>query len=1023
MIGPGSILDDFRLIELLGRGGMGSVYRARQLSLDRDVAVKVVHRDLVAQPETLVRFRREVLALAGLSHPNVVKVFGGGVHHGTAYYAMELVDGSSVAALLSGKPLTLAQARVIGEGLMGALAHLHERGLVHRDVKPGNVLVGRDSVVKLSDFGLVKAAAGGTLVTEPGTLLGTPQYMPPEVLAGGEASAAGDLYSAGLVLHEVLGGVHPFRHLSLTDLVARAAERPPGILGRIRPDLPPALHEAIGALLAVDPTRRPPDARRAWAVVSSALSEASLTESEIPARVRTGAGAGTGAAERAGPRRRGRSPVAGPRASVAAAAAAALLGIALGIGLIAGWPAVCPTPVRPSPVVAVAAVAAAAAARDRDAAGAVLDPNPTRGTERGTARISLGDVRPGRRVTLPRGLVVDPRGLVLAVSGEGISWFGPDRRWRSRPILPVPEAAGILCADSRQGAWVRVRHATETLLARLDESGVHEAIRFPDAAGRPIAAAIAGGDGDEPGPVVAASGGRLLRVHRRSGTVLPLAAPDPRAPVLGLFALRAGVLGAWSERTVWTRDVRAGPAIAWQRVAGAEEVGFRIRGVVAIGPDLWVCGTGGALRIAGEGSATRTRLYLEGRDVATAFAQSGAGDAVVLAGPSGIFRQPLVPGRGEVGRRIDVPGIPDAGCILAAQRDGDEIWATTITPPALVRIGRAAVAVDALAAADPDEAEREMRRSPALHAIPGSGMPYCWADGGDRLAVGSRGQVLVVSRGPGPKRPITALGAEVWPIDLALPLPGGGIDMVWQLHGTSQRFIDRIDPRSGARIRLRGIPWRVDGPLRVSPDGSTMFQGPFIPTLLLLESGLYVRYHGIRPDLGDIAGSRVPALRYFRAPSGGAPAASGEVELPADLGGGPMDYQADGGTAVYRASDGSVVRRSLRAGLPPGPAVRIRIPGAASNADVSELALSPDGRLLAYVLQPRSTERSSLHVLDLDTQAVTAIGTYLFDYGQPRFSPGGRSLAFVRRAVDRSEAELAVCAIAADALAPADRPR
>lgn len=193
------------LLEPLGEGGMGAVFRARHVRLDRVVAVKFLSRTLAAQPELKERFTREARALAKVVHRNVVQVFDAGEEDGEAYLVMEFVEGGTLASRL---PLAPREAVRVTSAVCEALQAVHDAGLVHRDVKPENVLLTSSGEVKLSDFGIAREAAGQAL-TKPGTAIGTPGYLAPEVLRGEPASVVADVYALGATLRQFVSGQSP----------------------------------------------------------------------------------------------------------------------------------------------------------------------------------------------------------------------------------------------------------------------------------------------------------------------------------------------------------------------------------------------------------------------------------------------------------------------------------------------------------------------------------------------------------------------------------------------------------------------------------------------------------------------------------------------------------------------------------------------------------------------------------------------------------------------------------------------
>ena len=200
----------YRLLELLGQGGMATIYRARDAQLERDVAVKLLRPEFGKDPDFLARFRDEARSAASLNHPNIVAVFDFGEDASGPYIVMELVDGQDLGAILrENGPLAPRQAARVSVEVAKALHAAHVRGIVHRDVKPSNVLVGRDGRVKVADFGIARALAESQL-TMPGVTMGSVHYFSPEQARGEPATVASDIYALGIVLFESLTGQRPF---------------------------------------------------------------------------------------------------------------------------------------------------------------------------------------------------------------------------------------------------------------------------------------------------------------------------------------------------------------------------------------------------------------------------------------------------------------------------------------------------------------------------------------------------------------------------------------------------------------------------------------------------------------------------------------------------------------------------------------------------------------------------------------------------------------------------------------------
>jgi predicted Ser/Thr protein kinase len=251
-------LGNLDIFEELGRGGMGVVYRGRQKFANREVAVKVIADNLAARPDVAERFAAEIEVLAGLKHPNIVQIYEVGEDAGCLYYAMELLPGGSLAG--EGKQqLAPAEAAAIVQQLADAVHAAHEAGVIHRDIKPGNVLLAADGSPKLSDFGLVKWLDQDEGMTETGAVLGTPSYMAPEQAAGSKHGALGphtDVYGLGATLYKLLTGVVPFRGENTFETVKRVLNEQPVPPRRLRPEIHRDLEAVCLKCLEKDPARR-----------------------------------------------------------------------------------------------------------------------------------------------------------------------------------------------------------------------------------------------------------------------------------------------------------------------------------------------------------------------------------------------------------------------------------------------------------------------------------------------------------------------------------------------------------------------------------------------------------------------------------------------------------------------------------------------------------------------------------------------------------------------------------------------
>jgi len=262
---PGSRLGRFEISSVLGQGAMGVVYLAHDPDIDRPVAIKTIHPEAArgeSGAEIEARFLKEAKLAGRLQHPSIVTVFDVGRDKDLYFIAMEYVDGKPLTRYLGGEELPLAAKVAIIRQAAEALAHAHERDVVHRDVKPGNILIGKDGRVKVTDFGIGKFTSATTSdMTRTGQMIGSPAYMSPEQIRGEKIDGRSDLFSLGVVLYELLTGARPFPGESITTLVYQILHTEPRDPREIRSDLPIATREVMARLLAKQPERRPADAR------------------------------------------------------------------------------------------------------------------------------------------------------------------------------------------------------------------------------------------------------------------------------------------------------------------------------------------------------------------------------------------------------------------------------------------------------------------------------------------------------------------------------------------------------------------------------------------------------------------------------------------------------------------------------------------------------------------------------------------------------------------------------------------
>jgi serine/threonine-protein kinase len=256
---PTEIGGRYQLERRLGAGGMSTVFLAHDSVLERNVAVKLLAEHLSDDEDFVARFRREALAAAKLQHPNIVQVFDSGedAPSGRHYIVMEYVNGPSCADLLrEQRQLSIEQTVEIVRGACHGLDYAHRAGVIHRDVKPGNLLVSDESgTVKLADFGIAKAAEQ-TRITQVGAVLGTAAYLSPEQATGEEAEGASDIYSLGVCAYQFLTGRLPHEYSSLTELALKQQRDAVVPITELRPDVPPELDRAIRICLERDPAHR-----------------------------------------------------------------------------------------------------------------------------------------------------------------------------------------------------------------------------------------------------------------------------------------------------------------------------------------------------------------------------------------------------------------------------------------------------------------------------------------------------------------------------------------------------------------------------------------------------------------------------------------------------------------------------------------------------------------------------------------------------------------------------------------------
>ncbi len=273
----GRVVGDFLIEEKLGEGGMGSVYRAKHLALEREVALKLLSPDLAERHSHAVeRFQREARAAARFTHPNVVAIFSVGAQGGHHYIEMELVEGESAYDYAHREgPCDVKEAtRIVLEAAKG-LAAAHAHNIVHRDIKPGNIMLRRDGAVKVMDFGLAKDVTTESQLTVGGQIIGTPYFMSPEQCEGKQLDGRSDIYSLGATYYYLLTLDYPFKGDTFLTIMFKHKHDPPPKVTDVRPDVPASVQQIIERAMAKSPDDRYPNAEAMVADLEKVLAEVS----------------------------------------------------------------------------------------------------------------------------------------------------------------------------------------------------------------------------------------------------------------------------------------------------------------------------------------------------------------------------------------------------------------------------------------------------------------------------------------------------------------------------------------------------------------------------------------------------------------------------------------------------------------------------------------------------------------------------------------------------------------------------
>ncbi|MDY6843472.1 MAG: serine/threonine-protein kinase [Thermodesulfobacteriota bacterium] len=286
IIQSGSILGGYEIERELGRGGMGVVYKAHELSLNRKVAVKVLSRKLSTDEEFIKRFKREAQVIASLNHPNIVNILSYGEEHDLYYFAMEYITGQDLGQILQDKTsIPLDEALSITSQVASALAEAGTKGVVHRDLKPSNIMIDSIGRAKVTDFGVAHFEDSDAKLTRTGLFLGTPEYASPEQATGKQLDVRSDIYALGAVLYRMLSGKPPITGESPLAVVTKIATEPVPPIGEINPALPKPVCNLIDKMMAKDPHERFQTPHELISSIDACVSElkidAPLTKSTI----------------------------------------------------------------------------------------------------------------------------------------------------------------------------------------------------------------------------------------------------------------------------------------------------------------------------------------------------------------------------------------------------------------------------------------------------------------------------------------------------------------------------------------------------------------------------------------------------------------------------------------------------------------------------------------------------------------------------------------------------------------------
>jgi DNA-binding beta-propeller fold protein YncE len=541
LLAPGAVVAGCRIESVVGRGGMGVVYRAVELELGRVVALKVIAPELLEDPAIRERFLREARTAASIEHPNVIPIYAAGERDGVAYLLMRFIQGEDVRALVRRKgPLAPGRAAELVARAGTGLDAIHRAGYVHRDVKPANVLVDRDGYVYITDFGLAKQVLSRGGATATGNWVGTLDYVSPEQIRGGRVDARADVYALGGVLFYVLTGHVPFeREGDEAKLWAQLSEPPPAP-SRAHPGVPKEFDGVIARALAKRPDARFPSAGDLGRAAQAAASGGEPSQPER--MVARGAAAPAGAATVPGLSDE-YSTVTGPRPQTVPRPARRRRGRLVGGALAAG-------------VAAIAIVAVAVATLQDDSNGAPVVAPPPAPTPTVRVTQTIPDV--GHR---PNGVAYAGGNLWVASSGEPRLDRIDAETGRELDQHPVVGMGAASIASDMTSVWVAAKRARQVTQIDVRSGRVVRRLR---PGGVPYRLAVGLGSVWVATAAQMPGGNEVIRYSERGREL------DRRQMAHGVLALAAGSGALWiAERdlpNVLRIDLQSGRARVWSRL-------------------------------------------------------------------------------------------------------------------------------------------------------------------------------------------------------------------------------------------------------------------------------------------------------------------------------------------------------------------------------------------------------------------------------------------------------------------------